>query len=161
MRRSRIIAAAAAALVVAGLIPPTIAIARLHPYEYTYYNWLAGGVKGADGRYMLDYWGLATKDAAQGLRAKVAAADEQPPTGRRWRVAVCGPQRSAQVGLGRDFTTQWQPQGADFALSLGAFYCAKLDAPVLVEVARDGVIYARVYDIRGRSIPTLLTQPPP
>lgn len=161
MRRSRIIAAAAAALVVAGLIPPTIAIARLHPYEYTYYNWLAGGVKGADGRYMLDYWGLATKEAAQGLRAKVAAADEQPPTGRRWRVAVCGPQRSAQVGLGRDFTTQWQPQGADFALSLGAFYCARLDAPVLVEVARDGVIYARVYDIRGRSIPTLLTQPPP
>jgi hypothetical protein len=35
----------------------------------------------------------------------------------------------------------------------------KLDAPLLAEIARDGVVYARVYDIRGRAFPTLLTQP--
>jgi hypothetical protein len=161
MRVSQIAAAIVAALIVAGLVEPTVAIARLHPYEYTYFNALAGGVKGADGRYMLDYWGAATKEAAQGLRASLAAAGERPKPDQRWRVAVCGPQRLARVGLGRGFVTQWQPQDADFALSLGAFYCAKLDAPVLVEIAREGVIYARVYDIRGRAIPTLLTQPPP
>jgi 4-amino-4-deoxy-L-arabinose transferase-like glycosyltransferase len=161
MRASQIGAAAVAALIVAGLVEPTVAIVRLQPYEYTYFNALAGGVKGADGRYMLDYWGVATKQAAQSLRAKLAAAGEQPQPGQRWRVAVCGPQRTARVGLGQGFVTQWQPQDADFALSLGAFYCAKLDAPVLVEIAREGVIYARVYDIRGRAIPTLLTQPPP
>jgi hypothetical protein len=44
-------------------------------------------------------------------------------------------------------------------MMLGEFYCAKLNAPLLVEIARDGVTYARVYDIRGRSIPTLLTLP--
>jgi hypothetical protein len=44
-------------------------------------------------------------------------------------------------------------------MMLGEFYCAKLDAPVLFEVVRDGVVYARVYDIRGRSIATLLTVP--
>jgi hypothetical protein len=44
-------------------------------------------------------------------------------------------------------------------MTLGEFYCAKLDAPLLVEIVRDGVTYARVYDIRGRSIPTLLTLP--
>ena len=53
----------------------------------------------------------------------------------------------------------WDPAGADFAMMLGEFYCAKLDAPLLAEVVRDGVVYARVYDLRGRSIPTLLTQP--
>ena len=42
---------------------------------------------------------------------------------------------------------------------LGEFYCAKLDAPVLFEIVRAGVVYARVYDIRGRSIATLLTVP--
>jgi hypothetical protein len=42
---------------------------------------------------------------------------------------------------------------------LGEFYCAKLEAPLLVEIVRDGVTYARVYDIRERSIPTLLTLP--
>ena len=44
-------------------------------------------------------------------------------------------------------------------MMLGVFYCAKLDAPVLVEIERAGVPYARVYDIRGRSIDTLLTEP--
>ena len=42
-------------------------------------------------------------------------------------------------------------------MMLGEFYCAKFDAPVLAEVVRDGVVYARVYDIRGRSYPSLLT----
>jgi hypothetical protein len=42
---------------------------------------------------------------------------------------------------------------------LDEFYCANLDAPVLFEIARGGVTYARVYDIRGRSISTLLTVP--
>ena len=42
---------------------------------------------------------------------------------------------------------------------LGEFYCAKLDAPVLFDVARDGITYARVYDLRGRNITSLLTVP--
>ncbi len=43
---------------------------------------------------------------------------------------------------------------------LGVFYCARLDAPLLTEVVRDGVSFARAYDIRGRAISTLFTQPP-
>ena len=35
----------------------------------------------------------------------------------------------------------------------------KFDAPLMVEVVRDGVAFARVYDIRERSFETLLTQP--
>ena len=44
-------------------------------------------------------------------------------------------------------------------MMLGEFYCRQFDAPVLVEVVRDGVVYARVYDIRGRAYDTLLTRP--
>ena len=40
-------------------------------------------------------------------------------------------------------------------MMLNEFYCADLDAPVVLEVVRDGVVYARVYDIRGRSVSTL------
>ena len=46
----------------------------------------------------------------------------------------------------------------DFALSLGEFYCSQLTEPVLVEVQREGVVYARVYDIRGRAV-TRLSMP--
>ncbi len=130
---------------------------RIHPYEYSYFNHLAGGVAGAQHRYMLDYWGLALKQASQGLLARLKG--EAKPAGRRWKIAVCGPHRSPQVELGPDFETTWDPHGADFAMMLGVFYCAKLDAPVLFEVRRAGVLYARVYDIRGRSIDTLLNPP--
>ena len=44
-------------------------------------------------------------------------------------------------------------------MMLGEFYCRQFDAPVLAEVVRDGVVYARVYDIRGRNYDTLLTRP--
>ncbi len=158
-RQSRNAAAGAAALMLIGVALPVIDMVRLHPYEYSHFNRLAGGVAKARGQYMLDYWGLSFKQASQALQAKLAESGEARPKDRPWKLAVCGPHRSPQVELGRDFETTWDPKGADFALMLGEFYCATFDAPVLVEIARGGVVYARVYDIRGRSFDSLLTQP--
>jgi hypothetical protein len=153
------IAAGAIFVGIAGIALPVVEMARLHPFEYTHFNRLMGGVAGAQGRYMLDYWALAFRQASQGLLAELAERGETKPADRRWKIAVCGPHRSPQVELGPDFQTTWDPQGADFAMMLGVFYCAKFDAPLLVDVVRDGVSYARVYDIRGRSFRTLLTRP--
>lgn len=134
---------------------------RLHPYQYTHFNHIAGTVRGADDRYMLDYWGLALKQASDGLRDQLEERQEGPPPGRKWKVAVCGPQRPAQVALGPDFTIGWDSHAADFAMTLGEFYCKGLTAPVMVEIKRDDVVFARVYDIRGRSISGLLSIPAP
>ena len=82
------------------------------------------------------------------------------PARRRWIIAVCGPHPPAEVELGSDFITTWNTRGADFALMLGEFYCAELKAPELVRIEREGIVYARVYDIRGRNIPSLFTVPP-
>jgi hypothetical protein len=160
-RRRYHVQIAAAAIFIAGVALPVVEMMRLHPYEYTHFNRLTGGVERAQDRYMLDYWGLAFKQASQGLLARLAERHETKPADRRWKIAVCGPHRSPQVELGPDFETTWDPQGADFAMMLGVFYCARFDAPLLVDVVRDGVSYARVYDIRGRSFPTLLTGPGP
>jgi hypothetical protein len=54
----------------------------------------------------------------------------------------------------------WNPKGADLAMMLGVFYCRTFDAPVLTEIMRDGVVFARVYDIRGRQFDSLFTMPP-
>jgi len=151
---------AAAALLAAACIPPIVEMVRLHPYQYTHFNRIAGGVGEARTRYMLDYWGLSFKQATQLLRAK-ATSDTAPPAGRNWRVAVCGPHPPARIGLGPGFDVSWEPRGADFALMLGEFYCRTLDAPLIGEVVRGGVVYARIYDIRGRSISDLLTLPAP
>jgi hypothetical protein len=145
---------------VAGLAWPAIGMVRLHPYQYVYFNQVAGGVSAARPRFMLDYWGLAFKQASEELLEKLEARGDTPPDGRKWRIAVCGPHPPARIALGEQFEPTWDPAGADFALMLGAFYCARLDAPLLVEVVRHGVSFARAYDIRDRSIPGLFTQPP-
>jgi len=160
VRLDRAASAAAAVIFLAGIALPAIGMARLHPYEYVYFNALAGGVRAAQGRFMLDYWGLAFKQAGEALRLKLDARGEAPPAGRQWKIAVCGPHPPAQVALGDAFEPTWDVNGADFALMLGAFYCATLDAPLLVEVERDGVTFARGYDIRGREVESLFTVPP-
>jgi hypothetical protein len=144
-----------------GLMLPLGEMIRLHPYQYTHFNHIAGTVRGADDLFMLDYWGLALKQASDGLREELIERQEFPPRGRKWKVAVCGPQRPAQVALGPDFTIGWDSNAADFAMTLGEFYCKGLTAPVMVEIKRDDVVFARVYDIRGRSISGLLAIPPP
>lgn len=134
---------------------------RLHPYQYTHFNHIAGTVRAADDRFMLDYWGLALKQASDELREQLVERQEVPPANRKWKVAVCGPQRPAQVALGPDFTIGWDSNAADFAMTLGEFYCKGLTAPVMVEIKRDDVVFARVYDIRGRGISSLLSIPAP
>ncbi len=158
-QRGHLATMAATIVLIAGLAWPVVDMVRLHPFEYTSFNRIAGGVRGARDRYMLDYWGLSLKQASRALAEKIAELGLQKPTDRRWTLAVCGHHRSPQVELGGDFETTWNPKGADFAIMLGEFYCRRLDAPLLAEVIRDGVVYARVYDVRGRSFDTLLTQP--
>jgi hypothetical protein len=144
--------AAGAVVAAAAVISPVVEMVRLHPYQYTHFNHLAGGVKAADDHYMLDYWGLAFKQAADELHAKLTLALESPAPRGHWRIAVCGPHYPAKVELGPEFTTTYETKGADFALMLGEFYCAEYQAPILVEIKREGVVYARVYDIRGRTV---------
>ena len=152
---------ALAAVFIAGISLPVSDMVRLHPYQYTAFNLFSGGVRAAQNKYMLDYWGLAFKQAADELRTRLADASDHPPQGRRWVVAICGPQSSAQVELGLQFETSFDRKIADFALALGTFYCNHLQHPIMATIEREGVIYARVYNLRGGPTPQLLTAPPP
>lgn len=42
-----------------------------HPYQYTYYNELEGGVKGAYGNYETDYFGASTRQIADWMKANL------------------------------------------------------------------------------------------
>jgi len=160
-RSGKAASAGLTAVFIGGLALPVSDMVRLHPYQYTAFNWVSGGVRMAHDNYMLDYWGLAFKQAGEALRVKLDEMHLKPPAGRRWTIEICGPQRPAEVALGPDFETTWDRKRADFAMMLGTYYCRDLTAPVLVEINREGVDYARVYDMRGRLVPNLVTEPPP
>ncbi|BAT61273.1 hypothetical protein GJW-30_1_03830 [Variibacter gotjawalensis] len=159
-RAGRPALATVAAVGVIGFASPVVEMVRLHPYEYTHFNRIEGGVKAADGNFMLDYWGLSLKQAAQQLRENLTARAETPPNGRKWKVAVCGPHPIVRVELGSEFELTWNPHDADFALMLGTYYCAQFRAPIIAKVDRAGVTYAKAYDVREHAYTTLFTIPP-
>ncbi len=66
--------AAGAIVLAAGIASPVADMVRLHPYEYTDFNHIVGGVSGARPLYMVDYWGLL---ADAGL-ASVARLSRRP-----------------------------------------------------------------------------------
>ena len=116
----------------------------------------------AHDHYMLDYWGLAFKQAAQALRAKLDAlhlrAARKAGAGR---IAVCGPHAARRSGARARLRNHLGPQARRFRDDARHVLLPRPRAPVLVEIEREGVDYARVYDIRGRPMPNLLTEPPP
>src|SRR5256886_9628780 len=89
-RRLRFAPIAAALVLVVGAAVPVVEMVRLHPYEYTDFNGLAGGVAGARDRYMLDYWGLSFKQASQALRARLADRNTTKPRDRPSKTAFYG-----------------------------------------------------------------------
>jgi hypothetical protein len=81
-RPARALAAAALAVL---LLVTAVDMVQLHPYQYVYYNRLfAGGVRGAAGRYELDYWGSSFKE---GIEWMVDHYSRQPP---REKIRVAG-----------------------------------------------------------------------
>jgi hypothetical protein len=67
----RPIARLALTVVLAGaLVTQTATIVRLHPYQMTYFNALAGGLGGAEGRYETDYWLTSYKEAIEWIEAQ-------------------------------------------------------------------------------------------
>jgi hypothetical protein len=61
-------------LVMVGLIAVSLGSAfvfmvRYHPHENVYFNGLVGGIRGADGRFDLDYWGLSYRQALEHVLA--------------------------------------------------------------------------------------------
>lgn len=69
--------------------PGLLGIVSLHPYEYIYFNALAGGVRGADGHYELDLWCTSYREA-------MGYVDQVAPPGAS--VSVWGP-----VAIAGDF----------------------------------------------------------
>ena len=63
----RICAAAVAVLLAVNMVAAAAFMIRSHPHQNVYFNTLVGGVKGAAGRYEMDYWGLSYRELLESL----------------------------------------------------------------------------------------------
>ena len=65
-------------------LPGILVAARLHPYEYIYYNAFVGGTGGAYRNFEMDYWGISFKDITEKINSVAP---------RNARVLVYGPEQ--------------------------------------------------------------------
>jgi len=131
-------------------------LVRLHPYQYVDYNVLTGGVRGAVGRYELDYWGAAMDAAALQLAAHVQREFDAGKPRREYTVSFCG----SEMGTTYHFPPylkaekiRWRE--TDFYIYMKHGYCGTttLGGKQIGEVRRLGIPLAVVEDLRGMKLP--------
>ena len=128
-----------AALIALVVLPGLVDGARLHPYEYIYYNRFVGGDEGAFRSFEMDYWGTSYREAAAYLNQEAAANSN---------VWVEGPTHLLQVYVRPDLKiySTYEVERADHYDYVVALTRSNLDlqaypdAPVVHSVEREGAI---------------------
>jgi hypothetical protein len=135
-------------LVFVYLVYQVSVMARLHPYEYIYYNQLVGGVAHAYQQYETDYWGTAASQAAKWLAQSLE--DNSRTTGRKVKVFITG----ANIYSAQYYFPDWivpvrDKMKADYMIGgIRRFGWEKMPGVELFTVARMGVPLVVVKDLK-------------
>jgi Dolichyl-phosphate-mannose-protein mannosyltransferase len=147
----RWLAVTVAFVLAAGLVKDIVTMAMLHPHQYVYYNLLAGGVRGANGMYELDYWSNFMREAIDQLTEYVAAENGGRLPNRTFSVGICTSpwQLRAYAPAQFQMTKDWP--SADFFIATTNTNCHReCDGKTIIEVERMGVVLGVVKDRRDR-----------
>ncbi len=149
----RTAAVAALVAVLAAFAQDAVALVRLHPYEYLFYNSLVGGLPGAARRYETDYWVNIMPAAVKDLETYLDQIDRHDPLRpQHFTVGVCGERVSFENEADRRL--QWTPDWdhADFFIAPTHMNCDQvLRGKVVNVIERVGVQIGVVKDLRGLS----------
>ena len=153
------LAQGAAAAIVAAVGWNALQLARLHPYQYLFFNPMVGGLEGASRQYDTDYWVNIMPEAVGGLEAYVAKLDPSDRT-HRYTVAVCGErlpfEKEADSRL--QWTADWNK--ADFFIAPTHMNCDRaLDGKVIATISRLGAQIGVVKDRRALVQPEIARRP--
>ena len=149
------------ALFAALCLMSAVTLARLHPYEYVYYNHLAGSLPKAEHEWEGDYWSSSLREAADQLEALVPGVNKDDPRGD-YLVAVCAENIQGDAYLDDRFEITRDWEAADFYISTTNMNCDKvMQGKVIATVERMGTVLAVVKDRRGLNGPLRKPRPVP
>lgn len=152
-RFNRTAMVAALGLLVLAVGDLLFSIVRLHPYEYIYVNRLTGGVSAAQGKYELDYWGLAYREAVaivardlpDGETATVAMVPEKGKIFVRYERIPLPPRVMVEYWLPENVTLVEAGNPADYYIGINRFGFIDMIPGETVDVIwREGVPLAKV-----------------
>lgn len=88
----------------------------LHPYQYVYFNQIAGGPAGAYGKFETEYWFTSTKHSIEWLETN--HAEEHPPSeSSPIRLLITGPWQVAEPFLPAGFELTGDRDQADYIIA--------------------------------------------
>jgi len=126
------------------LVPGIYGIIQLHPYEYSYYNSLAGGTSGAFRTYETDYWLTCYKEAVEQFNEPNA----QLFVKREPYIAAYYADETITI---RDYRTEFgKIESGNFVLvNTRANEDIKTfkDAPVVLQIHRDNAVFCEIKQI--------------
>jgi len=155
------------AWLVVGLVvlSPLVSMARLHPYQTSYFNAFVGGLSGAEGRFEVDYWATSLREATEFVNAHAPATTQARGRPVRLLVGTTSPYPKIAVEYaavaGIEVLTlaelaRWsgEPPAIDYYVApdrygMQGFFDA---APIVHRVRRDGVTLAVVRDMGGAPV---------
>jgi hypothetical protein len=149
---------AAAALAVTGIWFAYTAsiLVRLHPYEYLFFNPIAGGLSGAAQSYDTDYWVNIMHEAVVGLEDFL---DREGAGTRHYQVAVCGERLAFEKEAARRRRLVWagNNEPADFFIAPTHMGCDRaIDGKVILTIERLGAAVGVVKDRRAATRPNVV-----
>lgn len=135
------------------LVPGILALIRLHPYQYIYYNSFIGGQEGAFRRFEMDYWETSFGEATEFLNEYA---------GENSRILVWGSSESV-ARIARDDLIVEALQGGTFDQETGYDFGIQStrwnrdvnnfpDAPILFSIEKDGAVLVVVKQLRCTEI---------
>ena len=129
-----------------------ITLFKLHPYEYIYYNNLAGNLPEAESDWEADYWSSSLKEASRLLVEEIKQEELKSNVHltHPYLVAVCAEDIQGQAYLGKNFQVTKNWIAADFYISTTSMNCDKvLRGKMIGKVERMGAILAVIKDRRS------------
>jgi hypothetical protein len=118
----------------------------LHPYEYSYFNELAGGFKGAYGKYETDYWVASMKEAVEWLKS-----NELKDPNRIYKIFVLGHPPQYQIYFNPQMQYVPEAAGADYSIVMtraGIKPDLKDKAEIIHRVEREGAPLCFILKLR-------------
>ena len=121
---------------------------RNHPHQNVYFNELVGGVKGADGKFEMDYWGLSYKQLYEKLLKQVGPQDPVFVNGyhrpARDNIKILTPEQKNRIS----WVDGQPPQGRPYYFLTNFRWHPEhrtVDAPQAAQITVDGVPIAVAY----------------
>lgn len=126
------------------------AMTRLHPYEYVAYNRAVGGVAGAAHLFELDYWSTSLREVYAGFKAQLRREGGEAALHKPWRIRFCGAPEASLHYIEKEWIPIWIGASgeADFEIGSSGYVCEPPQAPLMVEVRREGALLGYVRDLR-------------